>query len=166
MNQPTPHNMIRLPEPNAHNHYLATHIELLRASYRHWTGNELVDQALSAREAAHAIHRAAFVVASHDIQPDPVLNYGNRAALALWECDWAGFTSLPSRKTAEPVARAEREVLLRRVSEHGYIDDYSGIRVSTTGQRFLIERATVWNLLDEQGSYRGQAVIFSDWSFV
>ncbi|MGZ9083829.1 MAG: MEKHLA domain-containing protein [Rhodoplanes sp.] len=30
-------------------------------------------------------------------------------------------------------------------------------------RRFLIERATVWNLLDRGGDYAGQAAMFRHW---
>ena len=38
--------------------------------------------------------------------------------------------------------------------------------VSKTGRRFLIENATVWNLLDEAGAPYGQAATFSGWKYV
>jgi predicted DNA-binding protein (UPF0251 family) len=52
------------------------------------------------------------------------------------------------------------------VARQGYIDDYAGIRVSATGKRFLINRATVWNLLDATGNSLGQAAAFSEWTLV
>jgi hypothetical protein len=52
---------------------------------------------------------------------------------------------------------------LSEVSSRGYIDDYRGIRVAKSGRRFLIERATVWNLFDESGGPYGQAATFSEW---
>jgi len=77
--------------------------------------------------------------------------------------DWAAFTKLPSRLSAEAPIRAERDALLQRVTEHGYIDDYSGVRISSSGKRFLIEQATVWNLMDGEGAYCGQAAMFGVW---
>jgi hypothetical protein len=64
------------------------------------------------------------------------------------------------------VLRADRQRLLERVNAHGYIDDYSGIRVSAGGRRFRIQRATVWNVVDADMRYRGQAVMFCDWGWV
>lgn len=61
---------------------------------------------------AQALFDAPRVVVSHQTQADPVLCYGNRKALALWEMDLATLTSTPSRLTAEPVERAERQRLL------------------------------------------------------
>ena len=72
----------------------------------------------------------------------------------------------PSRKSAEPINREERQRLLDRVTSHGYIDDYSGIRISSSGKRFLIENAIVWDLVDHLGGYHGQAAVFDKWSFL
>jgi hypothetical protein len=40
------------------------------------------------------------------------------------------------------------------------------VRVSKSGRRFLIDRATVWNLLDDSGAHYGQAATFSAWKFI
>ncbi len=53
-----------------------------------------------------------------------------------------------------------------QVTRKGFIDDYRGIRISKTGRRFLIDNATVWNLLDENGAHYGQAATFSAWKYV
>ena len=107
---------------------------------------------------------APFVVVSHIDSEDPILNYGNRQALDLWEMTWAEFTTTPSRLTAEAMNRGDRGRMLRRVAAHGFVDDYRGVRISRTGQRFLVEQATVWNVLDEHGDKRGQAATFSRWT--
>jgi hypothetical protein len=111
-----------------------------------------------------ALWLAPKAIVAHGTQSDPVFCYGNRMALELFELDFAAFTALPSRLSAEPLAREERAVLLERVSRFGFIDDYAGIRISSTGRRFRIERATVWNLVDAEGGYRGQAAAFSYWT--
>jgi len=103
-------------------------------------------------------------VVSHGTEADPILNYANAAALALWEMTPAQFMQTPSRLTAEPMHRDERARLLERTRRDGYADDYSGVRISATGKRFRIERAIVWNLTDAVGSHRGQAAMFSDWT--
>ncbi len=109
---------------------------------------------------------APFVLVSHGPEADPILNYGNRRALELWEMGWEEFTRTPSRLTAEVPDRAERARLLAEVGRKGFIDDYSGIRISKGGRRFRIAGATVWNLVDERGEYRGQAATFSDWTYL
>ena len=106
------------------------------------------------------------MLVAHGTEADPVLNYGNAAALALWEMSWVELTQTPSRLTAEAPNREERSRLLAAVTANGFIDDYSGIRISKTGRRFRIAQATVWNLLDERGKYSGQAAMFSRWEFL
>lgn len=141
------------------------HARLLVDSYRRLTGKELLDVP-AGMNLAEVIDSADIVVLSHDTEQDPVLNYGNEAAMKLWEMDWDTFTSTPSRLTAEPMEREERANFLRRVTEQGYVDDYTGIRISSVGRRFYIVNATVWNLIDESGIYRGQAATFSEHQFI
>jgi hypothetical protein len=152
--------------PDESNHYLAAHAQLLTSGYRHWTGHDLVDPGLSAAGQARALYEAPFVVASHGTGEDPVFNYANRAALTLFETGWPDFVSMPSRLSTEPMERAQRAQLLGSVSRRGCIDDYSGIRISTTGRRFRIRGATVWNLVDAHGTPAGQAVTFRDWEYL
>ena len=75
----------------------------------------------------------------------------------------AEFTALPSRLSAETINQAERARLLDRVTRHGYIDDYSGIRIAKSGRRFMIRNATIWNLLDADGQHYGQAALIRTW---
>lgn len=149
------------PEPG--NGYLAEHARWLIDSYKRLTGHDLVDPALGHAERAHALYQSPTVVASHGTEADPVFNYGNRAALRLFETDWETFTSMPSRLSAEPLEQAERERLFERVRVHGYIDDYSGVRISTCGRRFRIDLATVWTVTDANGNPCGHAVAFDRW---
>lgn len=139
------------------------HVQLLLDSFARLLGRELIARDGSATEQATRLFQAPFMVVSHGTEVDPVLNYGNAAALALWEMSWDELTRTPSRLTAEPVHRDERARLLARTREHGFVDDYSGIRISKTGRRFRIEQAIVWNLTDESGGHRGQAATFDRW---
>ncbi|MDJ0864135.1 MAG: MEKHLA domain-containing protein [Gammaproteobacteria bacterium] len=155
--------MGQLAQPDESNDFQAVHVAVLHRSLREWTGRELLDPRLSARAAARALFFAPFAVVSHTPDPDPIFSYANAIALQLFEMTWAGFTTLPSRLSAESLVREERASLLARVASQGYIDDYSGVRISRSGRRFLIEQATVWNLMDEAGRGCGQAAMFSRW---
>jgi hypothetical protein len=115
-------------------------------------------------EQSEALFVAPFVVVSHGTEPDPILNYGNQAALDLWEMTWERLICMPSRQTAEPVNQEERARMLRQVEAQGYYDRYRGVRISATGRRFLVEEAIVWTVMDEQGLRLGQAATFSRWS--
>ena len=140
------------------------HEQLLLDSFSRLLGRELIPRHGSAAVQAERLFMAPFVVVSHDTAADPLLNYGNAAALALWELTPEQLVATPSRLTAEPVHRDERARLLARTRRDGYVDDYAGIRVSRTGRRFRIERAVVWNLADAAGGHRGQAATFDRWT--
>ena len=145
---------------------IATHSEVLVRSLKHWTGRDLLPGITAPVELAKGLFDAPFVLVSHGTQADPVLNYGNAAALALWELSWVEFTRTPSRFTAEAPNREERARLLAMVTAQGFIDDYSGVRISKNGRRFRIAQATVWNLLTREGNHYGQAAMFSQWEFL
>jgi len=153
-------------EPCEENQFLTNHLARLLASLRYWTGHDLVDPQLPMVEQARQLFAAPFVLLSHDTAADPMLNYGNRTGMRLFELSWQELISTPSRLTAEPVHRDERARLLDAVSRNGFIDDYRGVRVSKTGRRFLIEKAIVWNLIDENGAPYGQAATFSAWKYL
>lgn len=155
--------MGQFAEPSEDNAFLADHVALLRHSFRHWTGRELADPALTDEQAARFLFNAEFVLVSHDNAADPVFNYGNRTALALFGMNWEEFTALPSRLSAEPAEREERSRLLREVGNHGFVDHHRGVRISRDGRRFLIDDATVWNLFDASGRHCGQAAMFQRW---
>ena len=144
---------------------LTRHVLCMLQSYLRWTGRELIPPGVP-QERAMALFSQPFVVLSHGTQDDPVLNYGNKAALDLWEMTWEEFTKMPSRLTAEPVNRKDRERFLEKVRRNGYIDTYRGVRISGAGRRFLIERGTVWNIIDENNKYAGQAATFSRWTYI
>lgn len=153
--------------PSEENQYQLSHAKLLRSSFARWLGRDLLNQpALDEDRFARQLFEAQAVVVSHNTDADPIFNYGNQAAMTLFELDWESFTQLPSRKSAEPMNRAERARLLAAVTEHNFIDDYSGLRISSTGKRFVLPRAIVWNLIDDEGVYRGQAATFTEWQFL
>lgn len=135
-------------------------------SFHHWTGRELLHRSGSIEDQAHALFDAPFVVVSHGTDPDPILNYGNHTALELWDMTWEQFTQTPSRQTAEPLNQEERAALLKAAGRQGYFEGYRGVRISSTGRRFLVEDAAVWNVLDLSGRRIGQAATFARWSFL
>ena len=140
--------------------------KLLLDSYRHWIGKDLIERTPNATQQAHMLFEASFVVVSHGAEPDPILNYGNQTALDLWELSWDQLIKTPSRLTAEADDRAERGRMLERAKLNGYFDGYRGVRISSTGRRFLVEQALIWNVIDPAGSPLGQAATFSQWSNV
>lgn len=141
--------------------------QLILNSYQYWFGEPLIDRHNDDIEReARALFEAPFPVLSHGCQTDPILNYGNRAALELWEMNGLEFTQMPSRQTAESTDQGDRARLLEDVTTKGYSKNYSGIRISRTGKRFYIPQVFVWNLMDDSGIYRGQAASFREYRYL
>lgn len=96
---------------------------------------------------------------AHNTDPDPLFIYGNKAAQRRFEYGWDEITRLPSRLSAEPQNREARQQFLARVQQIGYEAGYRGVRITKSGRRFVIEEATLWQLLDTDGKVHGQAVV-------
>ena len=138
--------------------------ELLLDSFQDRTGSQLCVRERDPEEQARSLFLASYVVVSHGTETEPIFSYGNQAALDLWETDFDTLLAMPSSRSAEPVHRKERTRMLEQASRRGMIDDYTGIRVSSLGNRFRIERAIIWELRDSTGRRRGQAATFSRWT--
>lgn len=141
------------------------HVARLQTTLLALTGRDLFD-GMTGDAGVQYVLAAPYALVSHGTQDDPVFEFGNGTALELFELTWDEFTALPSRLSAEPLERDEREALLAEVEASGYVGDYAGVRVSSTGRRFRIEGATVWNVTDESGALIGQAALIDRWEFL
>lgn len=146
-----------------HREFMVSHTRMVLDSFRKFVGRDLIERSGNDERDARAIFEAEFALLSGGVEEDQVLNYGNAVALRLWARDWDEFTRTPSRMTAEPMEREARAEFLKKVRERGYVDDYTGVRISAKGERFFIERAIVWNVVNGDGVYVGQAATFSSW---
>jgi MEKHLA domain len=140
--------------------------QILLNSYRQLLGQELIDRRGTPAEQSQRLAEATWAIVSHGTEPDPVLNYGNKIALELWEMDWQTFTATTSKQTAEPINQADRQKMLAQAQTQGFIKNYQGIRISQSGRRFGISDAIIWNLQDQHGQYCGQAATFDRWQFL
>ena len=140
--------------------------QLLLNSFRHWIGRDLLERVGDQDYQAHALFQSPFVIVSHGMEEDPLLNYGNQVALELWELTWEQLVKTPSRLTAEAVNRAEREWMLEQARTRGYLDTYRGVRITATGRRFLVENAVIWNVVAVGGRVVGQAATFAQWTWL
>jgi hypothetical protein len=134
---------------------------LIVESFNRLTGKPLIPNIPSAAiELRALLWDAPRAIVAHGTEADPIFFYGNRLALELFEMSADEFARLPSRLSAEPLAQEARVKLLEKVSQQGYVEGYSGIRIAKSGRRFMITDTTVWNLLDEAGGNHGQAAVF------
>jgi PAS domain-containing protein len=145
-----------------HAAFLARHSHLLMSSYQYWKGEPLIQDG---GDASKALMDSAFAIASHQAGDDPMFNYANHQALALFKMTPEEMLGLPSRYSAEPMLREARAAFLHQVATHGFIENYAGIRIAKDGSRFLIEQATVWNVVEVSSPKQvlGQAVIIKAW---
>ncbi|AFZ37258.1 MEKHLA domain protein [Stanieria cyanosphaera PCC 7437] len=140
--------------------------QIILDSFAEVVGKELLARKGTPAAQAEALFFAPFVVVSHGTQAEPIFNYGNQVALDLWEINWQNFIQTPSRSTAEPINQLERQQMLEQVAQKGYVDNYSGVRISSTGKRFLIKNTIIWNLRDRAGNYCGQAANYAEWDMI
>lgn len=131
-------------------------LALIAKSYQRLTGKMLLEAF-----DPEVMWNAPCAIVAHGTEDDPVFFYGNRLALQQFGMSFAEFTSLPSRLSAEPLEQQARAILLERVTRLGFVDDYSGMRISGNNKRFMIRDATVWNLIDAAGVHHGQAATFT-----
>ena len=147
--------------------FLHTHVRRLMQSYQHWLQQPLVEPSAGADEVTAIMH-CQYAIASHqmpeiaDANSEARFNFANLAALSLFKMRPEQIMGLPSRYSAEPMLQEDRAQFLQRVEQHGYVQDYAGIRIAHDGSRFEIQGATVWNVFDPQQpelGLLGQAVI-------
>jgi hypothetical protein len=114
-----------------------------------------------AGRALHDIWTLPQPLVSHGTEADPVFRYANAAALTLWEMDWDSFTRLPSRLSAQddPDIQIDRARYLAEAAARGWVENYQGIRISSTGRRFRIAETILWTVTDAQGLRHGQAAL-------
>lgn len=144
----------------------AVQAQALLGSFSARTGKELINRSGDPREDAKRLFDAPFVVVSHGVEPDPILNYGNAAALNLWEMSPETLIATPSRLTAEPTSREARERILADTARKGFITGYAGVRISAAGRRFRICDVTIWNVTDDDGRLLGQGATFARWTML
>lgn len=150
--------------PDLTNDFYSKHGQLLCSSYANWTNKKLIADNNDPGTLILALYEAPFAVVSHGIENDPIFNFGNKTALELFELEWDRFIQVPSRESVEMTNRAERDKLMQRVTTNGFMDNYSGVRTSSSGKRFLIAEATIWNIVDINNIYYGQAAMFKKWN--
>ncbi|AFY38409.1 MEKHLA domain protein [[Leptolyngbya] sp. PCC 7376] len=143
-------------------------VQLILDSYRHWFGEDLIARDETPETQADILFEAPMVVFSHGTQTDPIYNYGSRLGLKLWERTWEELLAMPSRESAEPneKVQTERNQLLASSRDYGFKTGFSGVRVTKNGKRVRIEDVKLWDLLDKDGNYGGQAAVYSKWTFL
>ena len=150
-----------LAMPDAANGFLGDFVLRVARSFAHVTGRDLFAEAgIDPMSPGESAWSGDFALLTHRGDADAMLNYGNRFALDLWECDWDQFIRTPSRATAPSDDVEERTVMMDQVARDGFVSGYEGRRVSRTGRLFVIRDVTVWRLAEPLSESFGVAAFF------
>jgi len=155
----------KLSVPGPENDWHAGHVARLAEAFARVTGRDLVaEMKLDPARLGQSAWEGDFALLSHRGDAQATLNYGNRFALELWQCDWAAFTALPSAATAPADDVPERAAMMAAAASHGFVTGYAGRRISAKGKLFRIENGTIWRLMDAGGEPFGVAALFRDFT--
>lgn len=133
-------------------------VEILDSFRRH-LGRELVERSGDLAEDARRLFDLPLAVLAHDTSPAPLLDWVNLAAARAFDATPETLLGRPSAATAPAEAIADRQHLFTLLAEHGFVTGYSGVRISLTGRRFIIDDVTVLTLADTSGRQAGHAAV-------
>ena len=147
---------------------LVAHITRLVRSFTVLTGRDLVPYDANPSLLAERVQRAPFIIMSRSFERDELPAYGNDLALNLWQQSWDQFTALPMSDESD--ASAEEQVMWEQANELalavGHADVVSGVLTAGPGRRIRFTRATIWNVLDDDGQIVGQATLLPTWRWL
>ena len=69
-----------------------------------------------------------------------------------------------SSMSANKTSQDERNNMLKKVENLGFVEDYKGKRIAFDGSLFQIKNAIIWNIIDRNNNSQGQAVLIMDHS--
>lgn len=69
-----------------------------------------------------------------------------------------------SSVSANKTFQDERNNMLKKVENLGFVEDYKGTRIAFDGSLFQIKNAIIWNIIDRNNNSQGQAVLIMDHS--
>lgn len=133
-------------------------LALIEQNYQRYTGELLpVPAGITSRQ--EWIHQqATYGLLAHNTSSDPVFIYANHHACQSFGYAIKQLLGMPSRFSAAATDQAERQQLLDTVSQRG-IAAYSGPRINSQGQTFMLYDGYVWQLYNN-GKLYGQAALF------
>lgn len=134
-------------------------------SYYRCVGKTIFAEKVEISAAAKKLWELPLAVVSHGTEDDPIFNYANKAALEIFNVDWATFTSWPSRETASNEEQTSRNELLAATVTN--TTDLKGIvRRTAAGREFRVLDGLLWPLTDLNGEFYGQAAIYGAVEFL
>ena len=145
-----------LPDPR----FITRAREILE-SYRRRLGHDLFERSGDAAEDARRLFDLPLAVLAHDASPAPLLDWANLAAARAFDATPESLLGRPSADTAPTDAVSDRRALFEVLAGQGFVTGYSGVRISLTGRRFVIDDVTVFEVTGAAGRPAGHAAVIS-----
>lgn len=144
--------------------------ELIIYSYKQEFQYPLIDKVCPSHSLLLNIHESLYTseycILAVNNNEIPTFTYMNLSAQKLWEVSLNQALKMQGKQTAQKKDQKEREKLLNQVKKKGKTNSYSGIRISQKGKRFFIKKASIWNIINKQGVFEGQAACFNQFEYL
>jgi hypothetical protein len=142
---------------------------LVGISHKKYLARPLLEPEPSEEQRAAAIWEAPFVLMVHDDSEACLLEYGNRAAMALFEMEYLDFFGTSSFALVHPDAEVQQEWIWSLRDAEERFEKYvvvPRLRLMAASGRALVARdALVFRVDSLEDEPIGQAVVFSKWQF-
>ena len=135
-------------------------IELIASSYFRQARRPLVQKS---DDVIAALWAAPCAILAHYRVPNTDFHFANRCALDVYESDYIGFSAQFQEALPHKDQRDRQSELFSSAIPTGGMSKYSGNLVSCRGNRFRVQHALTWPLIDEDGEYLGTAAMFDLW---
>ncbi len=139
---------------------MAPKIELIASSYLRQARRPLVQKS---DDVIAALWTAPCAILAQYELSDAATHFANRCALEVYETDYLGFSPQGQGSHAGKDGQASSNELFSAANHAGGVAKYSGNLMSCRGNRFRVQHAITWPLIDEGGACHGYAAMFDLW---
>ncbi len=139
---------------------MAPKIELIASSYLRQARRPLVQKS---DDVIAALWTAPCAILAQYELSEAATHFANRCALEVYETDYLGFSPQGQGSHAEKDGQKSANGLFAAANGAGGVAKYSGNLMSCRGNRFRVQHALTWPLIDEAGACHGYAAMFDLW---
>lgn len=139
---------------------MAPKIELVASSFFRQARRPLVQKS---DDVVAALWSAPCAILAQYEMSDAATHFANRCALEVYETDYLGFSPHIQSSPAQKEKQDSPNGLFTGANLAGGVAKYSGNLMSCRGNRFRVQHALTWPLIDESGACHGYAAMFDLW---
>lgn len=137
---------------------LAPKIELIAYSFLRQTRRPLIQKS---DDVVAALWMAPCAVIAQDAGPQASCFFANRCALEVLESDHDSLTDAQGEAARQ--ATFDLNGLFANADAAGKVRNYSGNLTSSRGNRYRVQQALTWPIIDDAGTTHGRAAMFDLW---